>query len=119
MNDDMIVPIDTKEGCQKATSDLDVDQVIEEEVKSQPKGCYMYTSENELFFNKGDKETGEGLAKTKWTDGTRKVCRDFEVAMSKSGGKSLGEYSVVEILPLSIIHKKYKKLNQQFKKQSL
>ena len=89
MNNEMIVPIDTKEGCQKATSDLDAvnKEVLEEQSESQPLGCYMYTPRNELVFNMGDEKTGKGLPKDGWSDDMRKVCRDFEAAMSKSGGK--------------------------------
>ena len=94
MNTGTIVPIDTKEGCQRATSDLDAvnEEVLEEQSESQPLGCYMYTPRNELVFNMGDEKTGKGLPKDGWSDDTRKVCRDFEAAMSKSGGKDLGKY---------------------------
>ena len=84
MNIDTIVSLQSKKGCQKAVNDLDAvnPEVFEESAENQPKGCYMYTPKNELYFNTHP----NGLARKDWSDDTRQVCRDFELAMKKSGG---------------------------------
>ena len=84
MNDDAIVAIDTLEGCKKAVHDLDINNpdVNSESIASEPKGCYVYTTENKLYFN----EHPVGLSKTQWSSTTRKVCFDWDAAMDKTSG---------------------------------
>ena len=84
LNDPAIVSLDTFDGCKKAVHDLDVvnPEVINENIESEPKGCYVYTAENKLYFN----EHPRGLPKSQWTDSTRKVCFDWDAAMEKTKG---------------------------------
>ena len=76
--------VDTEEGCRKAGSGLGVENtdLFVEETPSMPKGCFVYRS-NKLYFN----QHPTGLDKGRWSDDTRKVCRDFEISMETAGGR--------------------------------
>ena len=84
LKDDAIVAIDTFDGCKKAVHDLDVinPEVNGESMPSEPKGCYVYTTENKLYFN----DHPIGLPKERWSSTTRKVCFDWDAAMDKTSG---------------------------------
>ena len=101
MNDDAIVAIDTIDGCKKAVHDLDVinPDVNSENIGSEPKGCYVYTTENKLYFN----EHPVGLPKTQWSDSTRKVCFDWDAAMDKTSGNVLVSNKLLFHKKLNII----------------
>ena len=87
LKDDAIVAIDTFDGCKKAVHDLDVinPEVNGESMPSEPKGCYVYTTENKLYFN----DHPVGLPKARWSSTTRKVCFDWDAAMDKTSGNVL------------------------------
>ena len=87
INSGTIVSVDTTEGCKKAVKSLGVDNsdVFVEDQPSVPKGCYVYTPSNKLYFN----QHSTGLNKTHWKYDTRMVCRDFSISMETAGGSIL------------------------------
>ena len=82
-----IVGVDSTDGCQKAVKSLGVDNpdVIIEDQPSVPKGCYVYTPSNKVYFN----QHSTGLDKAQWKFDTRMVCRDFSISMETAGGSTL------------------------------
>ena len=84
-----IVAVDSTDGCQKAMKSLGVDNpdVIIEDQPSVPKGCYVYTPSNKVYFN----QHSTGLDKAEWKFDTRMVCRDFQLAMETAGGNIIYE----------------------------
>ena len=80
-----IVSVDSADGCQKAVKSLGVvnKDVIIEEQPSVPKGCYVYTPSNKLYFNRHS----TGLDKVQWKYDTRVVCRDLQISLETVGGK--------------------------------
>ena len=84
-----IVSVDSADGCQKAVKSLGVENkdVIIEDHSSVPKGCYVYTPSNKLYFN----QHSTGLDKVQWKYDTRLVCRDFQISMETAGGKIIYE----------------------------
>ena len=82
-----IVAVDSADGCQKAVKSLGVDNsdVIIEDQPSVPKGCYVYTPSNKVYFN----QHSTGLDKKQWKFDTRMVCRDFQLAMETAGGNMI------------------------------
>ena len=84
-----IVGVNSAEGCKRALKDLNAanpELIIEDQI-SLPKGCYLYAPDNKLYFNKNE----NGLRKEQWSDDTRKVCRDLDIAMDSNGG-SISKY---------------------------
>ena len=73
--------------------------VIIEDHSSVPKGCYVYTPSNKLYFN----QHSTGLDKVQWKYDTRLVCRDFQISMETAGGKMIYEKNTYLLSVILII----------------